>query len=192
VQADAVTAGPAHRAEGIAALVDGVATRGYAIVPQFVEADVVAQLRSRAEDAFAQGRMHPARVGRATTSIRDAGIRGDAIAWLDEVTSDPTERALAASLEAVRLAVNASLWLGLFDFEGHYARYSAGAFYARHLDRFRDQDTRTLFRDGEPPLDVPPRGGTLAAFLAERFEHEVLPATRTRWSFTGWFRRRPR
>lgn len=212
MQADAVTAGPAHRAEGIAALVDGVATRGYAIVPQFVEADVVAQLRSRAEDAFAQGRMHPARVGRATTSIRDAGIRGDAIAWLDEVTSDPTERALAASLEAVRLAVNASLWLGLFDFEGHYARYSAGAFYARHLDRFRDQDTRTLsfvlylndawpdpaggalrlFRDGEPPLDVPPRGGTLAAFLAERFEHEVLPATRTRWSFTGWFRRRPR
>jgi SM-20-related protein len=27
-------------------------------------------------------------------------------------------------------------------------------------------------------------------FLTERFEHEVLPATRERLSITGWFRRR--
>jgi SM-20-related protein len=28
------------------------------------------------------------------------------------------------------------------------------------------------------------------AFLSERIEHEVLPATRERLSITGWFRRR--
>jgi SM-20-related protein len=27
-------------------------------------------------------------------------------------------------------------------------------------------------------------------FLSERFEHEVLPATRERLSIAGWFRRR--
>ena len=37
-------------------------------------------------------------------------------------------------------------------------------------------------------LDVPI--GTLVCFLSERFEHEVLPATRSRWSLTGWFRSR--
>ena len=35
------------------------------------------------------------------------------------------------------------------------------------------------------------QGGRLVAFLSDRFEHEVLPATRERMSFTGWFRRRP-
>jgi SM-20-related protein len=27
-------------------------------------------------------------------------------------------------------------------------------------------------------------------FLADRFAHEVLPATRERFTLTGWFRRR--
>ena len=31
----------------------------------------------------------------------------------------------------------------------------------------------------------------VVAFQSERFEHEVLPATRERLSFTGWYRRRP-
>ena len=37
--------------------------------------------------------------------------------------------------------------------------------------------------------EVMPVGGTLVCFLSERFEHEVLPATRERLSITGWFRR---
>ncbi len=41
-----------------------------------------------------------------------------------------------------------------------------------------------------PHRDVPPAGGTLVAFLSERFDHEVLPATGARWSLAGWFRRR--
>ncbi|MBS0393650.1 MAG: 2OG-Fe(II) oxygenase, partial [Proteobacteria bacterium] len=43
--------------------------------------------------------------------------------------------------------------------------------------------------DGEHVVE--PRGGTLLAFLSERFEHEVRPARRERRSLTGWFRRRP-
>jgi SM-20-related protein len=37
---------------------------------------------------------------------------------------------------------------------------------------------------------VAPVGGTLVAFLSERFHHEVLPARRERYSLTGWFTRR--
>ncbi len=37
-----------------------------------------------------------------------------------------------------------------------------------------------------PSIDVPPCGGTLVAFLSDRFNHEVLPATRERWSLTAW------
>ena len=38
--------------------------------------------------------------------------------------------------------------------------------------------------------DVLPVGGTFACFLAERYEHEVMPATRDRLSIAGWFKRR--
>ena len=41
------------------------------------------------------------------------------------------------------------------------------------------------------PVDVPPRAGTLVLFRSDTVRHEVLPATRPRFSLTGWFRRRP-
>ena len=37
-------------------------------------------------------------------------------------------------------------------------------------------------------IRVAPAVGTLAVFLSEDFEHEVLPARRDRYSIAGWFR----
>lgn len=39
-------------------------------------------------------------------------------------------------------------------------------------------------------LEVLPVAGTCALFRSDVFYHEVLPATRARFSLTGWFRRR--
>ncbi len=36
--------------------------------------------------------------------------------------------------------------------------------------------------------EVGPRAGTLVAFLSEKIPHEVLAATRERYSIAGWFR----
>jgi len=44
--------------------------------------------------------------------------------------------------------------------------------------------------DDELVRDVLPIAGTMVCFLSDRFEHEVLPATRERLALTGWFRRR--
>jgi len=106
--------------------------------------------------------------------------------------------------------LNQSRFLGLLSFEGHYAIYPPGAFYRRHRDRFRDDDTRVLscilylnegwrradggalrIHLGEGVVrDVLPAAGTLACFLAERYEHEVLPTSRERLAVSGWFLRR--
>ena len=196
--------------DAIGSLVAGVAERGYAVVPAFLPSGAIVALRRRAEAAFAAQRMRPAAVGRAGARVHDVALRGDAIVWLDDIEADPAEDALRAALEDLRRRANEAMFLGLLDFEGHYARYPEGARYARHRDRFRDQDTRVLSfvlylnEDWSPTMggalrlhvddacehDVVPDAGTAVAFMAERFEHEVLPATRPRWSFTGWFRRR--
>lgn len=195
----------------VAQVVAGLAERGCAIVPHALPAAAIAALRARALALDAAGALAPARVGRGPGRDRRDDVRGDRIRWLDAGTHDPAEAAALAFLDGVRVACNRALMTGLAEYEGHFAVYPPGAAYARHRDRFRDDDARVLscvlylndawradeggalriFVDDAATLDVVPAGGTLVAFLSDAFEHEVLPATRVRIALTGWFRRRP-
>jgi SM-20-related protein len=112
-------------------------------------------------------------------------------------------------MDTLRIELNRRLLLGMESLEAHFACYPPGAGYARHRDRFADDDARVLslacylnpdwpdaaggalrlhLPDG--PRDIAPRSGSVVLFLSGDVEHEVLPATRDRWSIAGWFRRR--
>ena len=189
-----------------------VAADSRAVIPEFLPDPLVVALAATARRREAAGEFRAARIGRGMDRVERGDIRGDRTLWLDDQAHDPAERALAQVLERLRVALNETTFLGLIAFEGHYALYPPGAYYRRHRDRFRDDDTRVLScvlylneawttRDGgmlriylpkNQSSDILPLGGTLVCFLAERFEHEVLPATRERLSIAGWFRRRGR
>ena len=191
------------------ALIEGLAARGHAVVRDAIPADVVAGLRERAQCLDRTGAFAMAGVGRADARTQRSHIRGDRIAWLPESPDNVAERAIRKWLEALRVRCNRELLLGLADLEAHYAIYPAGARYARHRDRFRDDDARVvscvlylnvawtaddggalrLYTD-DGAIDVAPDGGSFVAFLSADFEHEVLPARRERLALTGWFRRR--
>jgi SM-20-related protein len=192
-----------------AALVEAIAREGVAVVPRFIDDDLVARLRARSSLLDASEEFLQAGIGHGATRVLDPRIRGDLIRWIDLPSDDPAEDALARALDDVRQAVNRSLALGAFELEMHYAIYPPGAGYARHRDRFGDDDARVLscvvylndaWRDEDGgalrlhvagrPRDVMPRGGTLVAFLADRVEHEVLTAGRERLAVAAWFRRR--
>lgn len=193
-----------------AACIDAIAERGWYVKADFWPQEAVAALRAEALARQRAGAFRPAGVGRGQARVRRE-IRGDAIAWLEPQDESPAVRAWLATLENLRQAVNASLYLGLFDLEAHFALYPPGTFYRRHLDRFREDDRRTLTvilylnenwgkenggalrfypQETGEGIDILPEGGTLVAFLSDRFWHEVLPARRARLSLTGWFRRR--
>lgn len=192
-----------------AVLADAIASDGYVIVPGFVEPALVARLRESALQRREAGAFHAAAVGRGAERQVRSEVRGDHVLWLGD-GPDEAERELLDRYEALRLAFNQALMLGLFELECHYAVYPPGAGYARHLDRFAGDASRTLsavlylnegwqpseggelrlWLDDERVLEVLPTAGTLALFLSERFWHEVRPAARERWSVTGWFRRR--
>ena len=123
--------------------------------------------------------------------------------------ADEKPAAPAAAPKGDHPVVTVTTSLGAFELEMHYAIYPPGAGYARHRDRFRDDDARVLsciaylndgWRAGDGGAlrmhldggarDVAPAGGTLVAFLSDRVEHEVLPARRDRIAVSGWFRRR--
>jgi len=191
-------------------IVTALAEPGWCTVPDYLSCSETTALRNECLTALAAGAFHRAGVGKGTAEIR-SGIRGDQILWVDENNSGPALQSVLAKLEALRLAVNQALFLGLFDVELHFAAYPPGAGYRRHLDRFQDDDHRMLTvilylnenwssEDGgqlkfwpdehAAPLEIEPMGGTLVTFLSDLFWHEVLPTNKSRFSLTGWFRRR--
>jgi SM-20-related protein len=196
-----------------AAIVHNLERAGWSVTENFLDAATLRALAAQVNGRHAAHALRPARIGTGATLRSDTAVRGDEIAWLDEADPSPELRAVRARLEALRVAINERLFLGLFDLELHLTRYPAGARYGRHVDRhagttercvscilylnsdWRNDDGGELrlylpAEHGETSIDVAPRAGTLVTFLSGDFPHEVLPARRPRLSVTGWFRRR--
>ncbi|MDR9750871.1 2OG-Fe(II) oxygenase [Pseudomonas sp. SZMC_28357] len=190
-------------------IVDDLATRGWSqqniFLPQALTLALAAECRKRS----AEGELAPAAVGRGPFSEIREGIRGDHIQWLEPGQVAACDDYLSL-MDSLREAMNRGLYLGLEDFESHFALYPPGAFYRKHVDRFRDDDRRMvsaviylndawlpehggqlrMYLENDAAYDVQPTGGCLVVFLSGDVPHEVLPATRERLSLTGWFRRR--
>ncbi|GGY03431.1 2OG-Fe(II) oxygenase [Paludibacterium paludis] len=193
-------------------LTDALLERGWVVDTTLFSREDVAALRVACEAEWRDGKFHEAATGRAEGQRRRAEIRSDSVLWLDEARPSPALSRYFAILDEIRVAVNRQLFLGLHDLEAHFAVFPEGTFYKKHLDRFRDDDARTLTavlylneawqpeNGGQMRLyldedctdyrDIEPEAGTLALFLSGRFWHEVLPARCPRLSVTGWFRRR--
>ena len=190
-------------------LLDDLAEQGWAIVANALPADLTLELAKECRARANQGALQPAGVGRGSAHGVQEGVRGDHIQWLEPGQCAAGDRYLAM-LDDLRGQLNQALYLGLEDYEGHFALYPPGTFYQKHLDRFRDDDRRAVsavfylnsdwlpeqggalrlcLADGRE-LDVLPEAGTLVLFLSADLPHEVLPATRERLSLTGWLRRR--
>lgn len=192
-------------------LLDALEDRGWCVYPGFLPQDSVAALRATCLERLEGGEFHTAGIGSGQAQVVSE-IRGDHIRWLDADDPHPAVKNYLATMESLRLAVNRRFYLGLRELEAHLAAYPMGAYYKKHLDRFRDDDRRALTvicylnehwapEDGgllrfwpDPSgegecLDIPPLGGTLVTFLSDLYWHEVLPAQRQRLALTGWFKR---
>jgi SM-20-related protein len=187
---------------------------GWAEIPGCLGDDDSLRLRRECRQAEQNGEFRRAGVGRgARLQVREE-VRGDQVLWLRTDEAYVEQSAYLAKLELLRLALNQRFFLGLFEFEGHFAIYPEGGFYRPHLDRHAGTQSRVvtailylnpdwklgdggelkLWTDtGEtsgPFVLIQPRMGTLVCFLSGDFWHEVLPAHKARMSITGWFRQR--
>ncbi|MEG4316999.1 MULTISPECIES: 2OG-Fe(II) oxygenase [Pseudomonas] len=190
-------------------LIDDLAVRGWSVQRAFIPGHDSLRLAEECRRREAEGVMVPAAIGRGGSQAVHEGIRSDRILWLEPGQSAASDLYLQL-MDALREQLNRELYLGLEEFECHFAFYPPGAFYKTHLDRFRDDDSRSVtavlylnpnwqpdhggalrlyLADGES-LDVAPEAGTLVVFMAGEFPHEVLPTQVDRLSVTGWFRRR--
>lgn len=195
----------------IEALAERIATtlamQGHCVIDDAFPAELARELAGTCSNAPGSA-FKAAGIGRLHSHQHDATVRSDAIRWLDPACSP--DAAYLEMMEGLRMALNRELFLGLFDYECHYARYEPGAFYRRHVDTFVGQKNRVLstvlylnrdwreeeggellLYEGDAALPVErvlPHYNRLLVFLSEGFPHEVKPATRARHSIAGWFR----
>lgn len=187
---------------------------GWACVPDYLTRDDSLRLMHECKSAFVRGDFRNAGVGQRGKPQVNQEIRGDQVLWIEPGDASAEQEIWLANLENLRLALNQKFYLGLFDYEGHFAIYQSGAFYKPHLDRHAASSERVVtvilyLNENWQPGDggelklwttpgdkegdfiiIEPRMGTMVCFLSGDFWHEVLPAHKTRASITGWFRQR--
>ncbi|WP_367988795.1 2OG-Fe(II) oxygenase [Vibrio sp. NTOU-M3] len=184
-------------------LIDALATQGYYIWDDFISPEQVAELRNSIPDEWKK-----ARIGRNEETSREVTIRSDKIQWLSS-NMGAAVASFLEKMEQIRLEANRHFFLGLFEYEAHFAKYEKGDFYQKHLDCFKGNENRrltTVFYMNEHWNDedagelkvydlkdnhiatIPPKAGRLFVFLSEQFPHEVLPTNTERYSIAGWFR----
>lgn len=187
---------------------------GWVVLPGAIPADLVDALRDELRRRDGEGAFHAASVGRGAGQQVETRIRGDRIAWLE--SGWPAASRYLALMDDLRQSLNRELFLGLAEYEAHYACYEPGSLYRRHVDRHADMpgDDRgqrvistvcylnepgwpagaggelLLHPPGEASLRVRPEAGTLVVFRSDNLPHEVLAADRERLSIAGWMRTR--
>jgi SM-20-related protein len=182
---------------------------GLCVVPGFLSREELLSLRGDLDTLWRAGGFARAGTGKGEgNDVRDL-VRRDQTFWLERACANPVQEMLWDKLDSIQRTLNRSLYMGLVEFEGHYAVYPQGGFYKRHLDCFHQDDSRMVslilylnedwnpsdggqlrIYQGQSHTDVEPRSGTLVLFLSRDTEHEVLPSHAPRLSFTGWFKQK--
>jgi len=184
-------------------ILDNIHEHGYAVIEDAFPEGVIEELLTDCLEN--QPDFKAAGIGRHQDSQLNKQIRKDKTLWL--TGNSPAQADFMALTDELRLEVNRNFFLGLFDYECHYAKYEIGDFYQKHLDAFKGKSNRVFTtvcylntpdaggelliyeKDSDKAIArVAPKAGTLVVFESERFPHEVLAAESERYSIAGWFR----
>jgi SM-20-related protein len=184
--------------------IDQLSEIGYFVWDDFVSKENVKSLVSIASNGKNSGDFKKAGIGKQALYQQDKSIRGDYIQWLDRGNQHDIVHKFLDQIEFLKNSLNETCYLGIKDFETHFAIYPENSFYKKHVDRFQQNAHRVISfvlylnenwkegHGGELALyldnkteKVAPLAGRLLLFRSE-LEHEVLMSYKSRYSITGW------
>jgi SM-20-related protein len=195
-------------------IVHQLQAQGWAQTSTLISQDLCHQLLLELKELIQEDQLRQAKIGHKQTEQRQPQIRGDYIHWLDNLNPTLTQAQFLAQMMEVGHILSRYLFQAFNAFECHYAYYPPGGRYVKHLDTFRDGDTRVLslilylnpdwqpehggalriYNENAPSridTELEPRFGQMAIFLSRKIFHEVLPTFADRYSVTGWIENRP-
>ena len=185
-------------------ITNALVTDGYIVIENALDAKMTQNLLLYAQSLT---QLKQAGISSSSDLHIDSQRRRDKTKWLEEDNAVQSEFLTFAS--ELKTYLNRALYLGLNDYESHFAIYEKGDFYETHLDAFKNSKNRVVTtvyylneewnetnggelivynEENEFLAKVTPNANTLVVFMSEKFPHEVLPAKKTRYSIAGWFR----
>lgn len=187
-------------------IADALVDKGYIFLSDLVPTHISQMLLEKIQSTQAH-ELKAASIGRGIEQQLNPDIRRDRIQWLEE-SNEPDNQYLDVMMQ-LKNGLNRRLFMGLFDYESHYAVYQPGAFYKKHVDALKGSQNRILttvfflnpdwkmadcgeliiYDEAEIEIErIAPKMGHFVIFLSERFPHEVTQTLAQRNSIAGWFR----
>lgn len=188
-------------------LIDSFIDNKVGIAENFLSAALSAHLKDNLNTLFDNKQLQSAGIGNDTIVARQKSVRGDSIYWLDRKHNDPWENDFFDLMDEFVLYLNSTCYTGITGYEFHYALYEEGSFYKKHLDQFRNNESRKYSmitylntdwkeEDGgelcvhhkDSTQNISPLSGKSVFFKSSELEHEVLVTHKPRMSITGWLK----
>lgn len=177
------------------------------IAEDFLSESLASHLRENLDNLFSAKQLRPAGTGNDILAVQNKLVRSDIIYWLDRKHDDPHENDFFDLVDDFVSHLNRTCYTGITGYEFHYTLYEPGSFYKKHLDQFRNNDSRKysmimylnagwikadggelrIHHDGSFK-NISPVNGKTVFFKSSELEHEVLPTNKPRMSITGWLK----
>jgi SM-20-related protein len=188
-------------------LISSFLAKRVGISTDFLSNDLTVQLKASLITRYKNEEMKLAGVGNLHLLNVDTDTRRDKIFWLDQLNDNPVEHIFFDLIDAFVLYLNRTCFAGIKSYEFHYALYEKGAFYKKHIDQFKLDDSRSfsmilylneawkegdggelkVYHKAEIQL-ISPENRKCVFFKSNELPHEVLLTNVTRMSITGWLK----
>lgn len=183
-----------------------IVSKGYAVVDDLLPEAELQLIKKRFEELQQEDEFLKAGIGKQIHFTIDNTVRGDFIRWIDTSDESAPVYKLYEYINELVTNLNRTCFLGIKDYETHYAFYPKGKGYLMHRDRFKTNPHRIvsfvfylnenwqqgdggeliLFNEEKEPIKtISPKSNRLAVFLSETL-HEVKNCNTERRSITGW------
>ena len=190
------------------ALIDSFVVDKVGIANDFLSSEMTSRLRANLTNFYSQNKLRSAGIGNHILTDVQKSIRTDVIYWLDRAHNDPVENDFFDLMDAFVLHLNRTCYTGITGYEFHYALYEKGSFYKKHLDQFRNNESRQysmilylnedwtqgdggelcIYPEHKAAQSISPTNGKSVFFKSSDMEHEVLLTNKPRMSITGWLK----
>ena len=192
-------------------LADEILLQGYHLIDNFLAEEHFLALSDTIKETHNNGYFNQARIGHKLEKTYNSTIRNDQIFWLDNDGCNVAISGYFTEMDKLCNTLNQALFLGLTNYEAHFAIYQPNNFYKKHVDQFATtQDRRIscvyylndswqqefggeliLYDKNDQPLStIMPLGNRFICFNSD-MAHEVSTAYQTRYSIATWLKVRP-
>jgi len=188
-------------------IIDSFIKNKIGIADDFLSESLSFNLRENLQTLYASHQLKSAGTGDNKLVSYDSLFRGDVIYWLDRKNNNIHENIFLDLMDSFVKYLNDTCYTGISSYEFHYTLYEKGTSYKKHLDQFRNNDSRKYSmimylnnnwkeEDGgelcihhaDSLQNISPNNGKGVFFQSNQLEHEVLITNKQRMSVTGWLK----